>query len=379
MSSRRNGSDETRAARQPAPGAERWFFPAAALYGAVAVPLSVHAMLGGGLRLPGLAAPAGHAHELLFGYALAVVAGYLVGRTGALRLALLLALWLMARASYLMAPEGALAAILNVGFAGALAFTVAPKLIRAAKKLRNKLLGPLILAIGLAVAAFHAAPLAEMSLLRPVILRESVVLLALLMLFMGGRIIAPAVAGAIERAGGRLEARVQPRIEGALLAVMVVAAVSAPVPQGRWLAGGCLLLAGALVAVRLLRWRLWKCWQRSDLLCLGAGYAWLAAGLLMLGGAWLSGTHSVAAVHGITVGALGTLTTTVMARVYQIKSGRFPEGDGTLPLIALAMSAAAVARVAGGGTAAGLWLAAGFWSAGLLLLLSLFRSAAPRA
>lgn len=365
--------DHAYAARRAAIGAERWFFPAAALYGAVAVPLSVHAMLDSA-RPPGLATPAGHAHELLFGYALAVVAGYLAGPVAASRLALLFGLWLMARASYLMAPHGMSAAILNVGFAGVLAFTVTPKLIRAAKKLRNKLLGPLILAIGLAVAAFHVVPLREMS-----VARESVVLLALLMLFMGGRIIAPAVAGAIERAGGHLEARVQPRIEGMLLAIMVVAAVSAPIPQGRWLAGGCLLLAGALAGIRLLRWRLWKCWRRSDLLCLGAGYAWLAAGLFLLGGAWLSGAPAAAAVHSITVGALGTLTTAVMARVHQVKSGRLPADAGALPLIALAMSAAAALRIAGGGTPAGLWLAAGFWSAGLLLLLSLFRRTATPA
>ena len=59
--------------------AHAWFFPAAALYATLLLPLSVAGLLGVLPMPPGLAQPLGHAHELLFGYALAVVAGYLLG------------------------------------------------------------------------------------------------------------------------------------------------------------------------------------------------------------------------------------------------------------------------------------------------------------
>ncbi|HET9730156.1 MAG TPA: NnrS family protein, partial [Acidimicrobiia bacterium] len=58
-------------ARPPArrvPG-HRWFFPAATLYAIVVVPASIASMLGVISIAPGLASPARHAHEMLFGFA----------------------------------------------------------------------------------------------------------------------------------------------------------------------------------------------------------------------------------------------------------------------------------------------------------------------
>src|SRR5690606_357933 len=56
--------------------AHNWFFPAAALYAAIVLPLSLQIMLTQPGWLPGLATGLGHGHEMLFGFALAVIAGY---------------------------------------------------------------------------------------------------------------------------------------------------------------------------------------------------------------------------------------------------------------------------------------------------------------
>ena len=53
------------------------FFPAATLYGALLLPWSVGAMLHAVAAPASLATAFGHAHEMLAGYALAVVAGRL--------------------------------------------------------------------------------------------------------------------------------------------------------------------------------------------------------------------------------------------------------------------------------------------------------------
>src|SRR5690554_7391117 len=54
------------------------FFPLAALQGALLVPLSLLSLYHpAGVAL--LASPAAHGRELLFGFALAVIAGYLLG------------------------------------------------------------------------------------------------------------------------------------------------------------------------------------------------------------------------------------------------------------------------------------------------------------
>src|SRR5690606_33181643 len=157
--------------RQPAatrvgPGAgpraaHEWFFPAAALYAAVVLPLSVAGMIAGFLPFPGLADPSGHAHELLFGYGLAVVAGFLINRIGRAALVLLFSLWLAARATFLFAPDGVVTVFAIVAFAVLLAVLAAPQFLKAAQKLRNRLTGPLVIGLSAALVVFHGAVFAS--------------------------------------------------------------------------------------------------------------------------------------------------------------------------------------------------------------------------
>jgi uncharacterized protein involved in response to NO len=334
------------------------FFPAATAYAIFALPASVLAMLGNVFGPPGLAFPAEHAHEMLFGFALAVVAGNQLGPVAAA----LFALWLAARAAFLIAPHSAASIASNVAFAGILAVQVAPRLLKAAKKPRNMALPAVLIAICASAAAFEFA--SEL----PVLL-AAVLLFALLMLFMGGRLIAPAVAGQFYRQGANLEARVQPRIEGGLIVCMTTAIATAGATRGAWLMLGALamIVSGLLAALRLLRWRLWALRGRPDLLCLAAGYAWLAVGLLLVGMARLGGSGLVAALHIITVGSIGTLTLNVMAMTWILKARQDPSRQ-RLPLWGtLLIAAATLAR-----TQDVLVLAASCWSAAFALLLVLF-------
>lgn len=352
--------------------AEGLFFPVATVYAAVAVPLSVYGMRSGQSPVPGFATVTGHAHELLFGFALAVAAGFLVTRASRVELGVLIGLWLLARAGFLMLPGSLPALALNVAFAGWLGRLVIPQFLKGAKKLRNRTIGPLLGVLCLAVVAFHVAGVTSSTWLQFLVLHETVLLFATLMLFMGGRVIAPAAAGAIQRAGGHLEARVQPRIEGALLVVMACAVVLAALPGGRVVAGVFTVLAGALAFVRLVRWRLHTCRGRPDLWCLGLGYGWLAVGLVLFGLAWTGQALPAAtAVHAITVGALGTLTTAVMARVRLTRNKRDPGRERILPWIALSISAAAIVRLMEGYSDVGLGVSAALWSLAFVLLLTL--------
>ncbi|HBB21594.1 MAG TPA: NnrS family protein, partial [Pseudomonas sp.] len=87
--------------RQPRlPFANAWFFPVAALYAAFILPISVFALLGLIPTPPGLSTPSGHAHEMLFGFALAVVAGYLLGPQPLRLILSLLGCWALARLSF---------------------------------------------------------------------------------------------------------------------------------------------------------------------------------------------------------------------------------------------------------------------------------------
>lgn len=350
---------------------EGFFFPAAACYGAIAVPLSVHSMYGGTWAAPGLSSPPGHAHELLFGYALTVATGFLINRMPRRNLALLAMIWLGARISWLAAPGSLLSFVTNAGFALAVAAIAAPRFMRGAKKWRNRLTGPLVIAICLAAVIFQAAGLSAPGWIRFLALQESVLLFALLMVFFGGRLIAPAAAGAIQAAGGLLEARVQPRLEGALLVLLILATLIAIMPQARPAGGVLLMVAGLLTMARLLRWRLWQCRARIDLLCLGIGYGWLGAGLVMVGASWSLdlAIGQTVATHAITVGALGTLTTIIMTRVRLLHARRYPGVTWPFPALTALIFLAALFRLVGDGNPAAMTLAAALWSLALLVLL----------
>src|SRR5574337_567324 len=266
-----------------------------------------------------LANPLGHAHEMLVGFALAVVAGYQLPQMTRERLALMLGLWLAGRVLFIAFAGNLAASVPDVAFAFALVAHIVPRLFVAAKKLRNLAL-PLVLS-ALCVAAALFDVLLHITLGVPVeaVVLALVLLLAALMSFMGGRILAPAVAGQFYRQGRNLDARVQPRIEGALLILIGAAIVTTPVAVLDPALRVACAAAGVVAFVRLARWRIAECVGRPDLACLGIGYAWLATGLVALGASG-AGPLRTAAIHCITVGALGTLTFNVMAGTVMLRA-----------------------------------------------------------
>jgi uncharacterized protein involved in response to NO len=357
------------------------FFPAATAYAIVVLPLSVLSMLGAFHPFDGLATSAGHAHEMLFGFALAVVAGNQLGPRTPRTLALLFGTWLVARLTFLVLPHTPLAAVANVAFPALLAWHLAPRLFTSAKKWRNQALPAVVTGICASAIVFPLVlgdPLAPATAHR--LLLVAIALFSLLLLFMGGRLIAPAVAGAFYHQGENLAARVQPRIEGALIVLMALAALmlaledATSAPSG--IAAFALAAAGLLAALRIVRWQLWRLRGRPDLLCLAAGYAWLALGLVLLGAThWdmFGPAGQTAALHVITIGSLGTLTLNVMAMTRLLKARRSPAST-RLPVVAtLLLAAATILRVLAGyaiGDARALLLFASLgWSAAFVLLL----------
>lgn len=364
------------------------FYPAATLYAIFVLPASVFSMMGilGGLS--GLASAAGHAHEMLFGFALAVVAGNQIGAMGQMHLASIVGLWGVSRVTFLLAPQSAAAAAANIAFAAILAAHIVPRLFRAAKKMRNQALPLVLMAICCSGIAYQIAHYSGFVSAEYTILAVAVLLFALLMLFMGGRILAPAAAGQFYRQGGNLDARIQPRIESGLIIAMGVAVVAAAIAgKSRFaeLAAVAMVAAGLLAAVRLLRWRLWALRARPDLLCLGAGYGWLAIGLVLYGVAAATGRYQTTALHAITVGGLGTLTLNVIAMT-RLQKARQDPSRARLPVWGTVLvGAATLARGLAGLDVFEplllLLLASACWSGAFALLLVLLirvRARPPR-
>lgn len=359
--------------QQKAPAAYELFYAAAALYAATVLPASVLAMTGAVAGLPTLADPLAHAHEMLLGFALAVVAGNQLGVARGRFVVALLLLWVLARAAFLLAPASLAAAAANGAFAGALAWRMVPRLLGAAKKWRNKALPAVLAGICTATAAWPLAHYAGAPGAPHALVAAVVLLFATLMLYMGGRIIAPAIAGQLYRQGRRLEARVQPRLEAVLLACGAAAVALIALPGLRAAAAAAAIAAGVLALVRMGRWRFWALRGRPDLLCLCAGYGWLGVGLVALGVAHAWGRFETAAIHLITVGALGTLTFTVMATLWAAQARRSPPGAVAITSGTVLIAASTALRLLGA-LFPGPWLvaSAACWSAAFGLLLGVF-------
>ncbi|GKS68650.1 hypothetical protein W03_06540 [Nitrosomonas sp. PY1] len=332
------------------------------------VPMAMLARYGYGPAT--LAMPSGHAFEMLFGFILALIAGYLLGPMPRWRVVLLMLFWLLARIAGLFTETSGLALIGNSIFIFLLAQNLLPKL-WVAKKWRNRMLVPLLGLICAMAIVTAVADRFDWYVLQHYLLRESVQLFALLMLFMGGRMLAPAVAGEFYRQGKELEARVQPNIEAALIVAIAGAFLCAPISLS--VSGVLLILSGLLAGIRLFRWQLWHCMERLDLICLGVGYGWLAFGLILLGWVKLNdGDYFVTAIHAVTVGALGTLAANVMIRVSLLHVKQYPSHMRQIVTITILMAVSAALRiVADISTYRELWLiiATMAWSVGFLMAL----------
>ena len=370
------------------------FFPLAALLASIAVPLSIWATLSGSGWPPGLVG-AGHGHELIFGFALALIAGYTLGPQPRKLLYPLLALWLAARLAHLLLPDSWLALLLPAAFALALAWHVVPRF-SAAKQWRNRITAPLILTLCLLPMLWLALLLTWRywpGLARGIpldisrLMHAGVLCLLLLMSFIGGRLIAPAAAITLEKRGVELKARLQPRMEAALIVLLglAITALLLPWPDPAFNyrgAGLCLIAGGLVLAVRGLRWQLWRCAERPDLLAFGVGYAWLALGSIASGYAFIQLAPATPALHLITVGGLGTLSTSVMLRLYFQRTRKTPPPTAWVTAITVLIGIASVARFLCGPTPFAqpllLSLSAACWSLAYLLLAIKMLRLAPQ-
>ncbi len=349
----------------------RLFFPALALYSSAMAPLSLQAMMAVDPWIPALASPLAHGREMLSGFGLGVVAGFLLGALSPYKLYSMFALWITARIAWLLDPGGIAAIAAQILFALAFAVIVVPRFLGRGRKVRNLMTAPLILMLAFAAILLDLLPNAQWPAPSH-LLTSTVLLFAWLMAFMGGRMIAPAAAGARYRQGENLAARVQPSLEGFIIFTLllgVLCALLLPVMQP---SGVLSMAAGVLIAVRLARWQLWRCRRRIDLWCLGVAYGWLAVGLLLLGQALLRGQPVYTMLHALTVGAMGTLIFNVMLRTHLQYCRQRLETAWLLPIGTTLIGLAAIFRlVAPFSPVAGLlllWLSAAAWSIAYLLL-----------
>jgi uncharacterized protein involved in response to NO len=347
--------------------ADRAFFPLAALFAASAIPLW--------LALRGtVLAPLWHGHEMLFGYALAVVAGFLVTRASRRTIALLVITWVAARVAT-AADNGLGAAVAGLSFPLVLLATAAPPIWRGAKRGENRIAPVLLAALCVLDALWWAGAVRHDPAPQSRALLATIDLLALLMLVIGGRALPAAVGGYLERKGIPRQDMIRSGgYELPLAALMAVACV-ADLAGVIALAGAFNVAAALLTVWRARAWQLRYVVRHVQLWSLAVAYLWLIPALLLKGlGPFVAGWPPSQALHAYTVGALGALTIVMMARTAIIRARRPLAPFGDIGAAVLLVSLSAILRLAATPALpwreAVLWLSAGAWMLAFAILLA---------
>lgn len=346
----------------PITGAHRLMYPAAAIHAALAVPLWLAAV--GGL-LPVGWSPALHAHEMTLGYALAVVGGFLMTRLSPQMVAVAFLCWLAGRLALLGGLPAAVAIPVGLAYPLLLFVVAGLPFLRTGRSGHNAVFGPLIGAFLLAEALFWAA---ELGFVPSGGMPFGLLLIATLLLTMGGRVIPAATAGALRRRGITLTQRVQPRLEAMGVAGAVLCLLSAATGLLPPLGAAGAAMAGASALLRLARWKPLLLLRQPEIASLHLGYLCLGIGWLLTAFAVLSDLPPAAGWHMLGVGALGILASAMMIRTTLQREAE-PERFPAAATIAVAlMAAAAVLRLAAVWWPSMALLAAGvFWTLSQLL------------
>ncbi len=373
----------------------RPFFLSSALWACVAVPLWL-AFYAGSAQLPTVLAPSiWHAHEMVFGFAAATVAGFLLTAipnwTGRMPLqggplAVLISLWLAGRIGVLLSAEiGApAAAVLDLLFPLIFLGVVAREIL-VGRNWRNL---PIVAALGGLLLANTFVHLEALDITATATLGNElgIAMLLLLISLVGGRIVPSFTRNWLTK--NRPD--VSPPIAFNWFDSTVLAATAAALaawlyaPDATTTPWLC-LATGIAQWLRLARWRGLATLREPLLWVLHLGYFWLGLGFCLLGLTnllpWLP---PFTALHVLTVGAIGTMTLAVMTRATLGHTGRpLAAGSGTTAIYVLVTIAAIgrlVAPFAGVQFMPVLSLAGAAWSAafGLFALFYLRPLTQPR-
>ncbi len=357
----------------------RPFYLVAAALAVLAVPLWVAAFFG--------LAPLGmqpslywHVHEMVFGFAVAVIVGFLftavrhwthVPTPRGTHLALLVLLWCAGRIALLAAPA-LVGAVIDMAFLPAAAWPVW-RLLRKANNRRNQFLPLMLGALALLNALHHAAALGWLALdpLMPV--RGGLLLIVLIELVMGGRVIPAFTSATVPQA----RPRVRPREDRLAIALAVLAISS-------WLLGlpapaqaGSFAAAALATGRRVLGYQTQRTLAHPLLWILHLAYLWIAIGFALLAAATLGLAPASAGWHALGVGATGGLVIGMITRTALGHTGRaLQAGAAEVTMYGLLMGGALLRVLAALSMGAGyrelLIASAVCWSAAFALYLAVY-------
>jgi uncharacterized protein involved in response to NO len=311
----------------------RPFFLSGAIFSIVAITLWL-LMYKGAINL----SPLGggywwHIHEMIFGFGCAIIAGFLLtaiqnwtGVRGAqgTTLLLLFLLWLAGRIVLLVPSifSDILTTIIDLSFLPVVAYVLA-KPILATKQYNNLFFVPLLLLFTLANLEMHLAIYFPQTFTITYAGYAGVMLIALLMSVMAGRV-APMFT-----ANGTKTAKVTPlpwldKVTNGSLAIAMFSLLMEPIIGFyQQFFGIILIIAGLFQTMRWLRWRPWITLGVPLLWSFHIAIKFIAYGLIILGASYLiPEVPSSHMWHLLTVGGMGGLILAMISRVSLGHTGR---------------------------------------------------------
>jgi uncharacterized protein involved in response to NO len=300
-----------------------------------------------------------HGHEMIFGFAVAVIAGFLltaipnwtstVPINGG-KLIFLALLWFIGRIAMhtsLIPPH--ITAGIDILFLPILMLMLSSVLIKA-KAIANMAFLVILGILAVLNALTHLSVLNMIDLDATNIMFFAIHLIIFIITIIGGRVIPFFTRNGLALKNINIEVTHQPLTDKLALGLMFTLAIVGYITEFHGQVFAILAFATALVhTIRLSRWHGFKTLSIPILWILHIGYSWLIIGLILEGiHAWSYVISIHLAMHAFTVGAIGTMILGMMTRVSLGHTGR--EIKAYLPIILsyIILQAAVIIRIAGG-------------------------------
>lgn len=334
----------------------RPFFLGAGLFALAAIAVWPAVFLGEVILPTAFSAPDWHAHEMLFGYGAAVIAGFLLTAipnwTGRLPVAgsalgTLALLWVAGRVAVLVSARigWATAAAIDVAFLAVFALVVARE-IAAGKNWKNIKVVAVVALLGLANLAFHLE--AHVAGGATTSARVAQALIVFLILLFGGRVVPSFTGNWLARRGEMKRPAPFNRWDAAALAMSALALAGWIAFPDNGLMGVSLLAGGLAGLARLARWRGWRTFADPLVLVLHGAFLLVALGFLAAGASALVPNQVPPAIglHIWGIGGIGGMTLAMMTRATLGHSGRALAATPGTVAVYLLVFAALAARIA---------------------------------
>ncbi|HRK98376.1 MAG TPA: NnrS family protein [Alphaproteobacteria bacterium] len=291
-----------------------------------------------------------HAHEMVFGYTMAIVAGFLLTAvanwTGGsparqIHLAALCGLWLLGRVIVsvdLGLPMWAVSVLASL-FVPALAASLAIPLIRSWSK-RNFVFLALL-------SALFACDLWSLNTESRTPLYIALLMILTMVSLIGGRIIPAFTVAALRRSGVIASQTDQMKMDIAALLSLAATAICLVFAQGTLILSMAAFSSFIIHAVRIRHYHSLKAFYDPLLWILHAGYLWLVIGLFLLGLTGLGIFEIPMVIHALTAGCIGSMTLGMICRVTLGHTGRNLMASRMTTLSFVLIQVAAIVRVFG--------------------------------